>query len=102
MGIYLGVTAVERLGTLIIPMQSQPPVWPGHRLVMVLDNGLWKIAVDVTDRREYDDFYASYSKGNWLQIRLYDIIKEQVKECPDEGRVESTYYKSHDSGAVEI
>lgn len=91
MGTYLGVTKVEEIGTSMVPTKDQPVAF-GTMLVMVLDNGLWKIAADVTNRREYDEFYASYAQGNWLQIRLYSLTVEQAKECPDEGRVESTYH----------
>ena len=62
---------------------------------MVLGNGLYKVAADVTNAREYKDLYESYAMGNWLRIRLYSLTKEQIKECPDEGRVESTYYKEN-------
>jgi hypothetical protein len=90
MGTYLGVKAVEKIGISMIPTKDQPMAF-GTRLVMVLDKGLWKIAADVTNKREYDDFYASYALGHWLRIRLYSITAEQANECPDEGRVASTY-----------
>jgi hypothetical protein len=91
MGTYLGVNAVEKIGTPVIPTKDQPMTF-GNMLIMVLDNGLWKVAADVTNKREYDDFYASYALGNWLQIRLFSLTVEQAKACPDEGRVESTYF----------
>lgn len=94
MGTYYGVNAVEKLGTPMIPAPGQPLAF-GTILVMVLDNGLYKVAVDVTDARDYKDFYESYAMGNWLRIRLYSLTREQIKECPDEGRVESTYNKEN-------
>lgn len=93
MGTYFGVTCVESKGTLIIGTERQPFILAGHRLIAILDNGLWRIAPDVTEKREYDEFYHDYGTGNWLSMKLYLIPEGILKSCPDEGRVESVYFK---------
>jgi len=48
-----------------------------HRLVAVMDNGLWKCAADVTRQSEYAEHHKNYSAGLWLSFDLYDF-------CPHE------------------
>ena len=87
MGTYLGVTAVQRNGQ---PVQlytgsTQPTVPQGKRLIAIMDNGVWKIAPDVTRPSEYAEFHRNYSQGNWLAMKLYLLDESKVAECPDEG-----------------
>jgi hypothetical protein len=87
MGVYLGVKAVSTKGKFIQGSVDQPYIPTGHRLIMVLNNGLYKIAPDVTDPKEYKYFYEQYSKGYWISFELFLLPEELIKECPDEGRV---------------
>ena len=89
MGTYYGVKAVEEIGTPVVavPMNEQPPIPTGNILVAVMCNGIWSIAPDVTDKKEYEAFVKDYNQGNWLKMRSYLVPDEQIKNCPDEGRV---------------
>lgn len=89
MGTYLGVRAVEKNGEECTSpfSKQQPDVPPGKRLIGIPQNGLWKIAADLTRRSEYDSLYSSYAAGNWLDCKLYLLDEDKVTKCPDEGRV---------------
>ena len=90
MGIYYGVRKVIENGKRVqsyLPLKEQPHIVEGNVLVGILDNGLWAIAVDLTDKREYQEFYNSYARGMWLSMYLYEVPEEKIKDCPDEGRV---------------
>ncbi|MDB5225538.1 MAG: hypothetical protein JWL87_490 [Candidatus Adlerbacteria bacterium] len=89
MGTYYGVKAVEAKGVLVQGHLSEtPPYTPaGKRLVVIPENGVWKIAGDVTVRSEYDRMYESYASGDWLSGKLYLLDEKLVPECPDEGQV---------------
>ncbi len=50
---------------------GQPSIPSGAKLYAVLDNGLYKAAPDVTDRKEYDYFYGLYSQGQYLSMKCY-------------------------------
>jgi hypothetical protein len=45
-----------------------------------------KIAADVTEEIEYQDFYDSYKKGFWQKMDLYKVSKDILGECLDEGK----------------
>lgn len=46
---------------------------PHEKLIMVLYNGMYEAAVDVSKKLEYDHFYNAYSQGIWLTCDLYAI-----------------------------
>ncbi|KKT01274.1 MAG: hypothetical protein UV76_C0001G0032 [Candidatus Nomurabacteria bacterium GW2011_GWA2_43_15] len=79
------VEAVEKKGIRVNPQshaqRNQPHINPGMRLVMVLGNGLRKIAVDVTKRDDFDRAYASYAGGNFISEELYELEDGLVSEC---------------------
>ncbi len=90
MGTYLGVRAVEHLGrptNLSYNSNNQPLIPSGKRLIAVMNNGLYKIAPDVTRPSEYKEFYDCYAKGIWIAMHLYLLEENEVTKCPDEGRV---------------
>ncbi len=87
MGTYLGVRAVERLGKPVYSHSSRPEIPSGQRLIAVMDNGLYKIAPDVTRPSEYKEFYDCYAQGQWIEMHLYLLEEDKVAQCPDEGRV---------------
>jgi len=91
MGTYLGVNAVIKhagnYGPINHPNEKQPDIPDGRFLVAVVCNGVWSIAPEVTDKREYDEFYNSYCQGNWLSFKVYAVKEEDRDKCPDEGRV---------------
>lgn len=87
MGIYYSSSQVAKLGSVISGFQ--PTV--NHSLVMVLDNGVYKIAADVTNKAEYDEFYRQYSQGYFLDYRVYLVSDENIKLCQDQGREPSTH-----------
>lgn len=86
---YLGVRAVEAKGQKIQGhlSEKQPIVPNGKRLIAILQNGVWKIAPDVTHPAEYAELYKSYSQGNFLGGELYLLDENLLAQCPDEGRV---------------
>ena len=88
MGTYLGVNAVKRIGklvTLIFPGQ-RPEVPNDSFLIAIICNGLYAIAPEVTDSKEYDYFYQSYAAGNWLTFKVYAVPESERSNCEDEGR----------------
>ena len=87
MGTYLGVNTVMENGELVTIYNDQPQVTSGKFLVAIVCNGLWSIASEVTDKREYDEFYNSYCQGNWLSFKVYAVNESDRDKCPDEGRV---------------
>jgi len=85
---YYGVKAVVQKGQRIdSATERQPPVYSDDVLVAIINNGLWAVAPDVTDAREYSHFYGSYAQGYWLNFDLYNLPKKEIPNCPDEGRV---------------
>lgn len=84
MGTYLGVKAVKEKGEHI---SKSYRVKPGYRTVAILNNGLYEIAGDVTKESEYKAMYAAYVNGTYIKFNLYLLPEEEVKNCPDEGRV---------------
>jgi len=56
-------------------------------LVGVMSNGLWAIAADLTPEHDYQNFYDLYSRGIWTRIDLYEVPKNKIGDCPDEGEV---------------
>lgn len=85
---YLGVNAVKKKGeSQGLAFGTQPFVPMGKRLVAIVNNGVYQVAPDVTESREYDHFYESYAQGHWLRMDLYLLPEDLVKECPDEGQV---------------
>lgn len=71
MGTYYNPEKVEKHG---VRVEKTPLGLPTvkYRLVMVLDRTTRKLAVDVTNRGEYQEFYGQYSMGLWLRYDLYD------------------------------
>lgn len=92
MGSYYGVKKVEEIGErLNYNNAKQPNVPVDKRLIAVIGNGLFKIAPDVTSPSEYDEFYHQYSSGYWLTFATYLLTEDQLKDCPDEGRVDDDF-----------
>ena len=92
MGTYYGAEQIEKLGTKISSYSSTPPTPQGNQaLVAVMDNGVFRIAVDVSRASEYEHFKDAYNQGNWLDMKVFAISKDKLPECPDTGRAPSTY-----------
>ena len=86
---YYDAKQVVQRGTKIssLGMGKKPRVRKDEVLVGILDNGLWAVAPDVTSDGEFKDFYESYSQGYWLKMDVYALPKEEIENCPDQGRV---------------
>ncbi len=86
---YYDAKQVVQRGTKIssLGMGKKPRVRDGEVLVGVVNNGLWAVAPDVTSDSEFEHFYGSYSQGNWLRMDVYALPKDEVENCPDQGRV---------------
>jgi len=90
MGSYYGAEQIEKLGTTISSYSSTPPTPQGNQaLVAIMDNGLYRIACDVSRPSEYKEFNDSYRQGNWLTMDVYAISKDKLADCPDTGRAAS-------------
>jgi hypothetical protein len=91
MGSYYGVEQITKLGTKIASYSSTPPEPQGNQaLVAVMDNGVFRVAVDVSRPSEYAHFKDAYSQGMWLSMDVYTISKDKLAECPDTRRASST------------
>jgi hypothetical protein len=83
---YLGAVKVKELGKKIDRTGDKQPYIPsGNRLVMVLFNHLWEIAVDVTGPGEYQSKLRDYVLGLYVTLELYLLTPEQLEQCPDQG-----------------
>jgi hypothetical protein len=56
-------------------------------LVGIVTGSKYAIAADLTDRKEYAAFYHACQKGEWVDLELYRLPREEAENCPDEGRV---------------
>ena len=91
MGTYYGVRKVVENGQRIgFAPERQPSGIGDNVLVGIMNNGVWAVAPDLTRESEYRHFYESYSQGMWLNMDLYKVPKDKIKDCPDEGRVSVT------------
>jgi len=68
MGTYYDVSDVKTNGRRVY---SRPSHVTG-KLIAICDNGMFELAVDVSDQDEYDHFYEQYSQGLFLSMSLYD------------------------------
>src|SRR3989338_8690539 len=85
---YYGVRKVVENGQRIyFPLEGYPSVIGDSVLVGIMNSGVWAIAPNLTLESEYQQFYDSYSQGMWLNMYLYKVPKDKIKDCPDEGRV---------------
>ena len=85
---YLRVNSVRKYGKKAIRTiaNEQPNILIDNFLVMILCNGLWTIALEITDSEEYKSFYKSYSEGCYLSFTLYAVPESERLNCKDEGR----------------
>ena len=84
MGNYYDPDKVEQLG---IPRGKAYKIPATENcLVMVLDNGLYRIAADVTDQDDFNDHRRAYSLGHWMAYNVYELTKQQLEQCPNQGR----------------
>lgn len=68
MGTYSDVSVVKTYGKRIY---SKPSYVRGQ-LIAICDNGMFELAVDVSNQDQYDHFYEQYSRGMLLSMDLYD------------------------------
>lgn len=88
MGTYYGVKKVVENGQRIGFAPPKQPSGIGQDvLVGIMNDGLYAIASDLTKEGEYQNFYNDYAQGIWLNIYLYTVPREKIKDCPDEGKV---------------
>ena len=81
---YYEPGAIEKLGTKIATPDPNHQTPTGFSLVVVLTSqrGL-KIAADVTEGRQCNDFYVHCGEEDrWADISLYDIPTEWLASCP--------------------
>lgn len=86
---YYGVDAVEQKGTQVQNYYGngeRPNVSSDEALVVILSNGLYEIAVDVTDSDNFKYFYNLYAQGHYIAFKLYKLDKSILVDCPDQGR----------------
>ena len=85
---YYGVRKVIENGEKMSSAQKkQPSITKDHVLIGIMHNGVWAVAPNLTKESEYRHFYDSYAQGNWLNMDLYKVPKDKIKDCPNEGSV---------------
>ncbi len=98
---YYSASKVEENGIRVEapPGDSFPRVYLGEdHLVMVLDNGMYRITPDVTSPNDYREFYSQYYSGRFLTFDLFRLPKDKLELCADTGRKPSTYLSNKQSG----
>jgi hypothetical protein len=89
MAVYYGVRKVlekgQRLGAATEQMHY---VRNTEVLIGIVKGNKYAIAVDLTSEKEYRAFYSACARGNWRDFDLYVLPKDEIPNCPDEGRVE--------------
>lgn len=86
---YYGVDSVQEKGNAITNYYgdgNKPRIGTDESLILILNNGLYEIAVDATDDSEFKYFYNQYAMGFYLSFRIYKINKNKLIDCPDTGR----------------
>lgn len=85
---YYGVNAVKENGNFVgRATGSQPRFGDSDILVGIVNNGVWAVASNLSDEKEYSHFYDTYCNGVWLNFELYTIPRAEESKFPDEGRV---------------
>jgi hypothetical protein len=56
---------------------------PGQRLVAVVNNGSWQVALDVTFPENLDRIMHRRRDGVWQELALYLLPEERVAEISD-------------------
>jgi hypothetical protein len=51
-----------------------------------MDNGIYKIAPDVSKTNEYNQFYQNHKNGQWITKELYHISTSSLSGCTDKDR----------------
>ncbi|MEX3945614.1 hypothetical protein AB4Y44_40035 [Paraburkholderia sp. BR10937] len=87
-GAYYDVYAIEKMGSerkLFSQCSAFRAPLTDQAYVVVVDNGVFRIAAGISDEGEYTQFYEAYLQGIWLSLRLYQIPREKLGDCPDQG-----------------
>ncbi len=85
---YYDAIRVVQKGTKLISKVGKKPLQKENEvLVGIMNNGLFVVAPDVTSNYEFEYFYDAYYNGNWLEMSVYALPKEEIKNCEDLGRV---------------
>lgn len=66
---------------------DRPSIPPGKRLVAVVNNGQWQLAIDVTFGSAYENLCGRCRAGVWKEMRLYIIGEERAHALEDARRV---------------
>jgi hypothetical protein len=77
--------AIEKSGTQLNALSAQPSIRPGHSLVAIIDNGITRIAADVTNPNEYRNAQNAFRSGAYFSPTIYEVSTDKLKECPDKG-----------------
>ena len=85
---YYGVRKVIENGQKRGIAQEEPPsITEDHVLVGIMSNGVWAVAVNLTKKSRYRQFYNSCAQGRWVNMDLYEVSKDKIEDCPNEGKV---------------
>lgn len=80
MGKYYGVAKIQKFGTRIAEYYSAELEL--YHVVAILDNGQYQVALDVTDREEYDSAMQIYNSSIHI-VSLYEVPTGQIDNCYD-------------------
>ena len=94
---YLAVGAVRAEGRPLprraadrqngAPPPAPPEIPKGRRLVAVVHNGAWQLALDVTAPSVYQRLHRRYREGVWTAMELFLIDEIRATEIEDGRRV---------------
>lgn len=79
MGTYYDVGKIKDIQQKCrrLPALEQQPAFSGQ-LVAVCDIGIFKLIVNVTDFREYNEFYSRYAQGMLLSFDAYQVLDPSI------------------------
>ncbi len=85
MGLYLAVAPVLTEGEPVPPPMAPggAATPPGQRLIAVVDNGEWQVALDVSHPSRYRKLLCRVTEGVWRDMRLYMIAEERALALAD-------------------
>jgi hypothetical protein len=92
MATYHGADQVEKLGMpRTFRDDAQPDIPDGCRLVVVRDNGAYRVASDATQLHDWQSALRSVSEGVFYDMKAYLLTPAQLEQCPDTGRAPSRF-----------
>lgn len=85
---YYGIVSMLEVARRVGPAtEKMVSVKNNEVLVGIVRGSKYAIAADLTDQGEYQAFYRACQKGEWVDIDLYRMPRQEAENCPDQGRM---------------